>query len=855
MNWGGPLEGFKPTTLILSGRATSVPEGRGAYTVRLTIEQDIFSKPFEYLFSSDSSVGGDAISPRTLQDGAFNISIARLVIPSTIRGRINATVVSTADNNVRASRSLDFQVPVSSESWRHCIVPLIGAVSQVFDVPLAGEAGLAVTAAMWKAYDRTNVCGGNQVCLANEMLNMVDELDKAKWDTMANQVARIHPALRAAYLIKYAAENATDIIKCGQWITDLTVELAKQGIKRGKQFFELITGSPVYPLVINRSGQRAGFLPNGQVVVEISGAQVYAIGDKRHVIYPGEDALEVHIAGYAQGTMSVHTLSAQSGGVIAEYRNVEVSPGMQATINVAEDSPAMKVDTNGDGQPEKTLSPNSLERLSGVTPPPGGASYSFPQTGFAVSGRFWEMWQGGRSFDDSLYINGFPITSLRPEISTTDGKSYQTQWFERARYEQHPENQAPHDVLLGLLGTNAAKGRQGEAAFKPVGNPGGDLAWFRETQHTLGDTSEGGRAIAAYWNRLGGLPQFGFPLSQPFMERNAGDGKTYLVQYFERQRFEYHPEHKGSRYEVLLGRLGAEQLGNITLVHTLSPGAGNVVGLEFSPDGQTLACATDFSIVLGRVTDGTLLPKIPGLNGRRAVAFSPNGRILATAWYGEVRLTEVSDGKTLRVLTVQQPPFRTFISLAFAQNGQILIAGSNEGSVMIWRVEDGTLLRTIDSHNFAVPSVAASPNGEIIASASADKTIRLWKVLDGSLVRVIAGHTDQVHSIVFSPDGGSIISGSGDKSIKVWRMADGAMIRSMEGHTDAVSSIDISPDGQHLVSGSWDKTMGLWRLSDGRLLQRIEAHSDDVLSVAFSPNGRIIASGSADDTTRLWRLP
>src|SRR5262249_11573279 len=33
----------------------------------------------------------------------------------------------------------------------------------------------------------------------------------------------------------------------------------------------------------------------------------------------------------------------------------------------------------------------------------------------------------------------------------------------------------------------------------------------------------------------------------------------------ERQRMEYHPENKGTRYEVLLGRLGAEQLGGPAL--------------------------------------------------------------------------------------------------------------------------------------------------------------------------------------------------------------------------------------------------------------------------------------------------
>jgi hypothetical protein len=169
------------------------------------------------------------------------------------------------------------------------------------------------------------------------------------------------------------------------------------------------------------------------------------------------------------------------------------------------------------------------------------------------------MWQGTRAFDDSVYINGFPITALRPETSDTDGKTYETQWFERSRFEQHPENPAPFDVLLGLLGTVAAEGRQNEAPFRPVTNPGGGIVWFQETGHTLGDNSEGGRAIATYWNRLGGIPQFGFPLSQPFMEQSRDNGQTYLVQYFERQRFEYHPEQRGTRYEVLLGRLGVEQ--------------------------------------------------------------------------------------------------------------------------------------------------------------------------------------------------------------------------------------------------------------------------------------------------------
>ena len=48
------------------------------------------------------------------------------------------------------------------------------------------------------------------------------------------------------------------------------------------------------------------------------------------------------------------------------------------------------------------------------------------------------------------------------------------------------------------------------------------------------------------------------PLSEQFHEVSATDGKTYTVQYFERNRFELHPE-KAAPYEVELGLLGVQQ--------------------------------------------------------------------------------------------------------------------------------------------------------------------------------------------------------------------------------------------------------------------------------------------------------
>ncbi|MDE2816611.1 MAG: hypothetical protein OXK81_07920 [Chloroflexota bacterium] len=53
-----------------------------------------------------------------------------------------------------------------------------------------------------------------------------------------------------------------------------------------------------------------------------------------------------------------------------------------------------------------------------------------------------------------------------------------------------------------------------------------------------------------FFEERGGVEIFGYPITPEIQE----GGRT--VQYFQRARFEYHPEHAGTRYEVQLGLLG-----------------------------------------------------------------------------------------------------------------------------------------------------------------------------------------------------------------------------------------------------------------------------------------------------------
>ncbi len=167
----------------------------------------------------------------------------------------------------------------------------------------------------------------------------------------------------------------------------------------------------------------------------------------------------------------------------------------------------------------------------------------FPQTGHSLAFGFLYYWLN----NGGLARFGYPITEEFDEVNPADGRVYTVQYFERARFEYHPEFKGtPYEVLQGLLGREVTSGRR----FTPVPpiQQDSQSVYFAETGHSLSGV------FLKYSTSKGGLMQFGYPISEPMQENG------FLVQYFERVRMEYHPELAGTPYEVLLGLLGRELL-------------------------------------------------------------------------------------------------------------------------------------------------------------------------------------------------------------------------------------------------------------------------------------------------------
>lgn len=164
-----------------------------------------------------------------------------------------------------------------------------------------------------------------------------------------------------------------------------------------------------------------------------------------------------------------------------------------------------------------------------------------PVTRHNVCDAFRQYWdaRGG------LPIFGYPLTRpyYDPALDLT------VQYFERARFELHSPADGRPVVLLGRLGAELVAKRESEPSFQPaMPIERGDCRYFEETSHNLC------AGFRAYWEEFGGLEVFGYPISEEFTEDSV------VVQYFERARFEWHPGVWPERYDVLLGRIGAETI-------------------------------------------------------------------------------------------------------------------------------------------------------------------------------------------------------------------------------------------------------------------------------------------------------
>ncbi|KAL5053278.1 hypothetical protein RYX36_033960 [Vicia faba] len=166
-----------------------------------------------------------------------------------------------------------------------------------------------------------------------------------------------------------------------------------------------------------------------------------------------------------------------------------------------------------------------------------------------------------------------------------------------------------------------------------------------------------------------------------------------------------------------------------------------VLTLDFHPLSATLATAgADFDIKLWSIKPSgspKKLPVVTYLNSLsyhssavNVIRFAPSGELLASGSDGGElliwKLHSMDTGQTWKVLKMLRSHIKDIMDLEWSSDGAYMISGSVDNSCIIWDVNKGTNLQTLDTHAHYVQGVAWDPLGKYVASLSSDRTCRVY---------------------------------------------------------------------------------------------------------------------------------
>jgi WD40 repeat protein len=273
-----------------------------------------------------------------------------------------------------------------------------------------------------------------------------------------------------------------------------------------------------------------------------------------------------------------------------------------------------------------------------------------------------------------------------------------------------------------------------------------------------------------------------------------------------------------------------------------------VNGAAFSPDGRFIVTGSnDTTARLWDLQEAPRLLDLPGVSGF-ALAFAPDGRSILTGDTA-VQLRELPAGRELRSFAASTKDTGYVTDVVVSPDQRSAIVSYEGGTVQLWDIQTGELIRSFVGHTKVVRSVAFSPDGRYVLTGSYDTTVRLWDTQSGQIIRVFTGHTAEVQSVAFAQNGRLIASGGSDHTARLWDVSTGRQTQVFS-TTANLGAVALAPDSSTLLTGG--RELQLWDVQTGRELRTFDGHSAAIMSVAFGPDGQTVLSGSIDTSARLW---
>ena len=277
-----------------------------------------------------------------------------------------------------------------------------------------------------------------------------------------------------------------------------------------------------------------------------------------------------------------------------------------------------------------------------------------------------------------------------------------------------------------------------------------------------------------------------------------------------------------------------ESRTRLTEKTTKQGGAGP---LAFSNDGRQLSGGLESGamFVLDVETNEFVIPPANGSGYDASAAVSPDLLRMAIAAWDQILIVRVHDGVVERTIDAN---LGRVLSLAFIPGTERLAASGTTGVVRIFNYETGSTVRSLTADNW-LRSIDVSADGKLLAAGGHAMQVTIWDLTNGKKLHEIAGHQNQIWSVAFSPDGKELATCCKDRQLHFWDTRSGRKLRTFRnaGHR----TIQFTSDGKTVLTAPAHE---LWSIGAGRQQPTVPS-SGEIADSALVADGTWIAAAQS----------
>jgi WD40 repeat protein len=331
---------------------------------------------------------------------------------------------------------------------------------------------------------------------------------------------------------------------------------------------------------------------------------------------------------------------------------------------------------------------------------------------------------------------------------------------------------------------------------------------------------------------------------------------------------------------------------------------GSVLSLAWSPNDSLLAAGTaSCEVLIWNVESRQLKWSLIGhTDWVRAVGFLSESEVVTAGDDGTVRLWSLVDEER-PVLTRVMSPERGWIrDLAIDPRRRLVAGACQDGSVLLWDLDRGTLLTEVAQHEGPCLGLYLDPETRVLVSVGVDGVVDIRNLMDDvrdetsetaapdplqwakgvtcycvsasqGLEMIVVGTSDgdvltwepsidqrqtvtlnllrPVRAVAAARDGQSFWVTCSDNVARSVTAEHGTVGQALLGHTAAINTVAQSASGSLVATGADDQTVRLWNARSGKSLAIFSGFSGAIRSLA-SIDGTVIITLGEDRELRYW---